>query len=304
MYRARHRTNALKAWTSQRPAQIAPDDSNVGFTPSCCALAQTITARQTIERIHQHLGVDLPPNTVDTFKAGDPDTQVKAVAVTMMATYDVLQRAAASGANLVITHEPTFYNHLDDPTELARRSDPVLRAKQEFITQHHMVIWRFHDGWHRHNPDGILLGMTKALGWTSYASQTDPRLFTLPATSLRQLAASAARKLSVQNVRVVGDPNLQVTSVAMQPGAAGPTRQIPLLERDDIEALIIGEVPEWETIEYVADAVSQGKKKALILLGHIPSEQAGMDECVAWLKQFVQEVPVTFVPAREPFWRP
>jgi putative NIF3 family GTP cyclohydrolase 1 type 2 len=74
-----------------------------------------------------------------------------------------------------------------------------------------------------------------------------------------------------------------------------------LLQRDDVEVLAIGEVPEWETIEYVTDAVSEGKKKALILLGHIPSEQPGMEYCAEWLKTFVSEVPVEFVATREPF---
>jgi hypothetical protein len=55
------------------------------------------------------------------------------------------------------------------------------------------------------------------------------------------------------------------------------------------------------TVEYVADAVSESKQKSLIILGHIPSEQAGMEECTRWLKTFVTEVPVQFVPAREPF---
>src|SRR5258708_29340066 len=40
---------------------------------------------------------------VDTFKAGDPDSRVNGIAVTMMATLDVLQRAAAHGDNLIIT---------------------------------------------------------------------------------------------------------------------------------------------------------------------------------------------------------
>ncbi len=53
--------------------------------------------------------------TVDTFKAGDPDSRVNGIAVTMMATLDVLQRAAAHGDNLIITHEPTFFDHLDAP---------------------------------------------------------------------------------------------------------------------------------------------------------------------------------------------
>jgi putative NIF3 family GTP cyclohydrolase 1 type 2 len=71
-----------------------------------------------------------------------------------------------------------------------------------------------------------------------------------------------------------------------------------------VEVLVIGEVPEWETIEYVSDAAAEGRKKALILMGHIPSEQAGMDACARWLKTFITDVPVTFVPAAEPFWVP
>lgn len=67
------------------------------------------TARQVIERIKKNIGVPWSDQTVDTFKAGDPDTSVPGVATTFLATYDVLQRAAASGKNLVITHEPTFY---------------------------------------------------------------------------------------------------------------------------------------------------------------------------------------------------
>jgi hypothetical protein len=50
--------------------------------------------------------------------------------------------------------------------------------------------------------------------------------------------------------------------------------------------------------------VTEGKSKSLIILGHIPSEQAGMEECAHWLKTFITEVPVEFVPAREPFWEP
>jgi putative NIF3 family GTP cyclohydrolase 1 type 2 len=266
--------------------------------------AQTsqLTARQVIEKIQKNLGVSLPEGTVDTFKAGDPDKPVTGIAVTMMATYDVLERAATSGKNLIITHEPTFYNHRDTTTELASVNDPVLAAKQDFITKHRLVVWRFHDGWHARKPDGILLGMTKALGWANYQNPGNPHLFQLPESTVDKLAETVQKRLSIQNMRVVGDKNIKLTKVALLPGAAGPVPQIKLLERDDVEALLIGEVPEWETIEYTADAVSEGKHKALLLLGHIPSEQAGMDECAQWLRTFIKEVPVEFVPSREMFW--
>ena len=53
---------------------------------------------------------------------------MKGIATTVMATFDVIQRAAAAGKNLVITHEPTFYSHEDKVEDLA--NDPVFKAKQ------------------------------------------------------------------------------------------------------------------------------------------------------------------------------
>ena len=105
--------------------------------------------------------------TVDTFKAGNPDTPVTGIAVTMMATMDVLERASAKGLNFVITHEPTFYAHLDTPEGMPE-SDPVWSEKREFIEKHGMVVWRFHDHWHMRKPDGIEAGTVHALGWEKY----------------------------------------------------------------------------------------------------------------------------------------
>lgn len=119
------------------------------------------TAREVIASIQQHVGVPWQNEAVDTFKAGNPDTPVTGVAVTMMATLDVLQRASAQGLNLVITHEPTFYNHLDTPA--MDQSDPVWAEKRAFIEKHGLVIWRFHDHWHMRKPDGIEAGMIHAL---------------------------------------------------------------------------------------------------------------------------------------------
>ncbi len=272
-----------------------------------CAGAQTkpsLTAQQVIERIQKEVGVPWHTPTVDTFKAGDPNTPVTGIAVTMMATLDVLQRAAAKGDNLVITHEPTFYSHQDGIDNLEKQGDAVLAAKEAFIREHHMVVWRFHDHWHMRKPDGIQLGMTKALGWEKFQSAENPHLFTLPETTFGDLAAFLKKRLNINVMRVVGDRNMKVTKIALIPGAAGTDTQIKALERGDVEVVIIGEVPEWETVEYVDDAHAAGMRKGLIMLTHIPSEQAGMEECTQWLKGFVTEVPVEFVAAKQPFWEP
>jgi putative NIF3 family GTP cyclohydrolase 1 type 2 len=259
------------------------------------------TAREIVAAIQLKIPTGWDAPTVDTFKAGNPDTAVNGIAVTMMATMDVLQRAAAHGDNLIITHEPTFFDHLDTPRGI-KEEDAVWKEKREFIEKHGLVVWRFHDHWHNRTPDGILTGMTRVLGWSQFQSPENPHLYNLPHTTLRKLAVEVAKKLNQPILRIVGDPAMPVTQVALAPGASGFARQAAALELDGVDVLLAGEAAEWETVEYAADAVSQGRKKALILIGHVPSEQAGMEDCANWLKTFVKGVPIEFVETQQPFW--
>ena len=273
----------------------------IGF-PGSPAFAQAeLTAAEITARIAQHAGVVLPNPTVDTFKSGDPSARVHRIAVTMMATLDVLKRAAANGDNLIITHEPTFYNHLDKTAAL--EGDKVLAEKLAFIEKHGMVVWRFHDHCHSHRPDLINEGMARKLGWQKFLRPDDgPAVFDLPEATLQSMAAELKAKLGASVVRVVGKPEMKVRRVAMLPGAGGSAKQIAMLQRDDVDVVMAGEVPEWETVEYVRDAVAAGKAKALVLLGHANSEEAGMVYAAEWLKGFVTEAPVEFIPAGDPFW--
>jgi len=162
-------------------------------------------------------------------------------------------------------------------------------------------VFRFHDHWHAHRPDGIATGMIQALGWEKNADPQNPRQFLFDGLTLGELAQQMRDKLQVRTMRVIGDPALRVRTVAGNWGYANSVRPFA---RPGLDVLVIGEAREWELIEYAADAVTSGRKKGLIVLGHIPSEQAGMLNCANWLKTFVSEVPVEFIPAAEPFWRP
>jgi putative NIF3 family GTP cyclohydrolase 1 type 2 len=269
------------------------------------AQQRPLASAQVIERIQSHVGVPWHSETVDTFKAGNPDAPVTGIAVTMMATLDVLQRAVESGNNLIITHEPTFFDHLDKATDIAEgESNPVLAAKRAFIEKRGLIIWRFHDHWHARTPDGIEAGMVHALGWEQFQDPANEYLFKLPPASLADLAAEIKTRLQMHVMRVVGDPYMSVTRVGLSPGAAGFGPETMALGMQNVEVLILGETREWETVEYVSDAISECKHKALIILGHIPSEQAGMEEYARWLKTFITEVPINFIPAKEPFWVP
>jgi len=90
-------------------------------------------------------------------QSGNPDAPVTGIAVTMMATLDVLQRAASNGQNLIITHEPTFFNHYDEkPEGMDETTWCGKRNARSSTTQ--TDIWRLHDHWHRRMPDGIQAG--------------------------------------------------------------------------------------------------------------------------------------------------
>lgn len=260
------------------------------------------TAGDLVLRIQNKLTCEWAEETVDTYKGGEPQMEVTGVATTFLATLEVLKKAKAKGLNFIITHEPTFYNHLDQTAQFA--NDPIVAAKQKYIEDNGLIVWRFHDHWHRTDPDGIYQGVVAKLGWQSYERNRRPYVYKLPPMKLKKLSKLLKKKFAHSTIRVVGDPDMEITDVGMVLGAAGSTAQINALQLDNVQALIIGETHEWETVEYVRDAVNMGKKKALIMLGHANSEEAGMDYCADWLKTFVSEVPVEFIPAGDPFWSP
>ena len=172
--------------------------------------------------------------------------------MTMMATMDVLQRASAKGLNVVITHESTFYAHLDTPEGMPE-SDPVWAEKQAFIEKHGMVVWRVHDHWHLRKPDGIEAGMVRSLGWEKF-QKPENQSVCYARNHGKEIGRGVGDKLDSPVVQVVGEPEMKVTKVAFSPGAAGFERETHALERNDVQVLLVGETREWETVEYAADA--------------------------------------------------
>jgi putative NIF3 family GTP cyclohydrolase 1 type 2 len=261
-----------------------------------------LTIQDVIDNIMSALPGDRLADTVDTFKSGDPSAACSGVVTTFMATFAVLKRAAGLGANLVITHEPTYYGHRDETDWLA--GQPTFEAKRRFIEERGIAVWRFHDHWHRFEPDGILAGVTERLGWGPYQDAAAPYRFTIPETPLALLAAALKERLGARVLRVTGRPEMPCTRIALAPGAVGAAHQMRLLVDPDLQVLVVGESQEWTACEYVRDALEVGLEKALILAGHCNSEEAGMEHLADWLRPRLAGLAVTFVPAGDPFWTP
>lgn len=264
---------------------------------------QRITARQIVDRIQKNTGVRWRSGTVDGLKAGSLKAPVTGIATTMTATMDVLRAAAVSGRNLIITHEPTLYDHFDKTIPIRHGRDSVVDVKRAFIEEHGLIVWRFHDHWHYRRPDGINQGVVRRLGWERFADPAAGNVFTLtlPAVSLGALASEVKSKLNARALRFAGDPAMTVTRVALMLGSVSSAALLEVLRRDDVEVEIVGEAREWQAAEYVRDGIAQGKRKSLIIVGHVASEQPGMEECARWLRTFITEVPIEFIPASDPF---
>ncbi|RYG00620.1 MAG: NGG1p interacting factor NIF3, partial [Chitinophagaceae bacterium] len=212
------------------------------------------------------------PSTVDTLKAGDREIKIKGVVTSMFATIDVIRQAIAKDANFIIAHEPTYYNHADNTSWLEK--DEIFLYKSSLLAQHKIAVWRNHDYIHRHRPDGVLSGVVSALGWNTYHS-TGSHIINIPPLSLQQLIGHVKSHLGIQTLRYIGNPSHPCKRILLMPGAAGGQSQIAAISREKPDVLICGEVQEWETAEYVRDAQLKGQPVALIVLGHIPSEEPG-----------------------------
>ena len=260
-----------------------------------------MTAGEVLERIRKNYpGQWRDGGYRDTFKAGGPETEVKGIATTFMCTLDLLQRAHAAGLNMVIPHEDTFFNDRDDITGL--ENDPVYKIKTEFCARNNMVVWRNHDHTHASQPDPIWTGLTRVMGWGDHAGSVGVRTFTIPTTTLGELAADLQKRAGSRALRVVGDPKMKVTTISV-----GLGYNIPRLS-GDVDVTIGGENPETggalDATEYAFDAAALGVAKGEIILGHAISEEWGMEDFAGQLRSYISEIPIQFMRSGEPYWVP
>lgn len=273
--------------------------TGAGLAAGLPARAQNskLTAGEVLARIKKNLGVPWNDETYrDTFKAGGPETLVTGIASTFMSSLSVLERSVKAGANMIVTHEPTFWSDADSVELL--QNDSLYKWKRDYAKEHNLAVLRLHDHWHARVPDGILTGWNKRLGWVKYQTGTGLKRWDLPPTTLGELSKYVAKTLETRSVRVIGDPNLRVVKV----GRGAHTLSGNMEAFQEVDCLLVSEAREYDSYEYVRDTISSGAKKGAIFIPHEAGEEAGMDEFASWIKPLVPEAPVQFIPTRDDFW--
>lgn len=159
--------------------------------------------------------------TVDRVIAGNANQDVDRCLVTWISSMRALRESARRGVPLVITHEPTFWNHRDERPAL----DAAVREKARFIEENGLSVVRLHDTWDRWPGDGIPWAWARflelgtapvAVGRAGYQHRYD-----IPPMALSELAGRVARRcasLGEPAVQVTGDPKQKVSRVGIGTG--------------------------------------------------------------------------------------
>jgi putative NIF3 family GTP cyclohydrolase 1 type 2 len=293
-----------------------------------------ITAQTVIDRIQREIGPRWKPSPVDAVMAGDPATTVRGIATTYAPTLEVLRKAVANGKNLIISRESAYWAR--HPAQMrpgtggfgadtqpassgqaptgppSMENDPAYRAKRDFIAANRLVVYRFFDNWSARQPDPQLQGLARALGWEKFYKPsgglpwtTHNGFFEIPPATLRQTAQNIKQTLKMKSIRVAGDPEITIRKAAVLHGMYWLPDLQKVLAEPGVDLVIAGE-PQWENelCQYSFDLHAAGVRKGLVLLGQQVSEEPGCGEMATWLKSFVREVPVEWIPAGEPAWMP
>lgn len=261
---------------------------------------------EVIERIlEDSCGEKRVENTCDRLVAGAPEQEVRGIVTSFMATVDVIKETIARGANLIVTHEPTFFTGNDDLEWLMQ--DPVYLSKKKLLDDHGIAVWRYHDHMHLAGTDRIYDGLIQELGWKNQRSEDQPPwVYVIEPTTVQALAGFLKKKLDMQVLQTIGRPEMPCSRIGILVGGGSlglGREQMPMeLMRDQkLDALICGEILEWTLCAYVNDAVMLGMNKAMLVVGHERSEEWGMKHMSSWLRPLVEGIPVSFVDAKEPF---
>ena len=258
-----------------------------------------MTARDVHEYLRSKCPWVDPDRTVDTFKAGDPATEVKGIAVSWMSRLATLRAAHEQGLNVFVTHEPTFWDHLESPvpgTEADRA------AKEAWLEETAMVVVRCHDMLDQMPGFGIQDAWAEWLGFDGKPyEQMDAfrRIYEIEPRRLNDLAAEVATKLAPLGqhwIEYIGDSDQEVSHPGIGTGAiVGGVGALVEYRHRGADVVLLTEHTRWRELAWAEDV-----GLALLLVAHSVSEAPAMRALAEHLQERSPDIPVKYVPAECP----
>jgi putative NIF3 family GTP cyclohydrolase 1 type 2 len=216
--------------------------------------------------------------TVDRVIIGDPDKEVARVLVTWMPSLAAVQAAADDRYDMLMCHEPTFYDHLDhrDAPERAAETEVGAR-KKDLIEEAGLVVMRNHDCWDRWPGIGIPFAWADFLGFgrepIAKAGRDYMHRYDIEPVSVHELArriASRTAAIGEPFVQVVGNGDLVVSRVGVGTGCASDPRVFRSMGCD-VSIVSDDGTAYWREIQQADD-----EGHPVIRVHHGTSEEPGM----------------------------
>jgi putative NIF3 family GTP cyclohydrolase 1 type 2 len=302
----------------------------------------SIVAQTVVDRMRQQCGVGWRTYEVDGFLAGQPEAEVRGIVTTYAPSLEVLHKAVAAGRNMIISLESPFWSRPaalvpggTSPTGLQEgppgyrpepapagggggggaigSADPLYALKRDYIAANNLILYRFVENWTARQPDPALGALIKTLGWerTYQPAQGAPwatrnaAFVDIAPSTLRATAQHIKRTLKIGAIRIIGDPETRVRRAAVSHGIALLVDLETYFAEPGVDLVLMGEaIWENEGMQYVSDLVASGQKKGLILLGQGASREPGCGAMASWIRSFVSEAPVEWIPTGDPSWMP
>lgn len=254
--------------------------------------------------------------TRDKVLYGNADRECTGIVTTCFASVEVIEKAHALGANLIIPHEALFWNHGDHTGWLEKDRNQVFLRKKALLDAYGITVWRDHDYIHSGVPDGkggwydgIFKGFLHNTNLEKYYVKSAyspvmysslPLFMNIPdGITVKALADQIIDGAHLNGTRIIGSLDTVVKNIAIPMHCMGymDNQTITTLNQYHTDCIITMELIDYTVSEYMRDGMQLGDPKAVIAIGHFNVEEPGMEYMLEWLPKAIgtSDIPMMFV---------
>jgi len=224
------------------------------------------------------------------FRFGRPDVEVKGIGVAWFLATEVVEQAARKGLNLLLIHEPRLFYDNNAPwhTCLVPDTHPANLRKKRLLIENDICVYTAHSNWDLQRQVGMQPTFATALGLTDEIKRDIAvGVYRIEPISFSDLVAKVKAATGLQHVRVQGDPDKVIRTVAVGFGNMGFA--IDGILANDADAGIFGELGEFSFLAARESGV------AVIETTHLVSESIGFRSVVDVMREKLLELPIEFL---------
>lgn len=235
-----------------------------------------------------------PQQQCDGIKLGDPQTQVRGIAVMWKPRFDHIRAAVELGCNFILGHESVFRaGGAGDESAIVQ---PPEQAKLEYLQARGIVCYRCHDAWDIHPEIGVRDAWTRGLGYELTPPLSDypyMRVVDGGGVTFGELCRNVlqrVRPIGQEMLIVRGDEQRRIRRLTLSTGAANDPARIVQTQPD---ACIVSD----DYFRFVRDGVFLEEANiAFIVLNHATLEEWGIRNLYEYARKAFAPVPLHYFP--------